>query len=128
MIETIHESGNVLAFIGDAVLTLQVREHLVSLGITKTKQLQETSIKYVSANAQAAFISELLKDGVLNEEEIAIYKRGRNAKSASSAKNADILNYRFATGFEALWGYLHLTNQTERLNELWDKFIEMVEL
>lgn len=123
-----NETGNVLAFIGDAVLTLQVREHLVSLGITKTKLLQEASIKYVSANAQAAFVGKLLKEEALTEEEMVMYKRGRNAKSASSAKNADIHIYRIATGFEALWGYLRMTGQQDRLEELWSKFKEMVEL
>lgn len=122
------ESGNVLAFIGDAVLTLQVRQHLVSLGITKTKLLQETSIKYVSANAQAHFMEYLISNNLLDENELSMYKRGRNAKSASSAKNADILVYRVATGFEALWGYLYLENKHERLSELWAMFKEMVVL
>ncbi len=121
-----NESGNVLAFIGDAVLSLQVREYLVSTGITKTKILQETSIKYVSANAQAAFMTVLLDKNLLNEEEMIMFKRGRNAKSASSAKNADIIVYRIATGFESLWGYLHLSKQYERLNELWEMFKETV--
>lgn len=122
------ESGNVLAFIGDAVLTLQVRQHLVSLGITKTKLLQETSVKYVSANAQAHFMEYLISNNLLDENELSMYKRGRNAKSASSAKNADILVYRVATGFEALWGYLYLENKHERLSELWAMFKEMVVL
>ena len=122
-----HQSGNVLAFIGDAVLSLQVREHLVFQGITKTKVLQETSVNYVSANAQAAFMEYLLNENLLSEEEMTMYKRGRNAKSASSAKNADILVYRVATGFESLWGYLHLSGNTDRLNELWKLFIERVE-
>lgn len=121
-----NESGNVLAFIGDAVLSLQVREYLVSTGITKTKILQETSIKYVSANAQAAFMTVLLDKNLLTEEEMIMFKRGRNAKSASSAKNADIIVYRIATGFESLWGYLHLSKQYERLNELWEMFKETV--
>lgn len=123
-----NESGNVLAFIGDAVLSLQVREYLVSTGITKTKLLQETSVKYVSANAQAAFMTVLLDKQLLTEEEMVMFKRGRNAKSASSAKNADIIVYRVATGFESLWGYLHLSKQNGRLNELWEMFKETVVL
>ena len=121
-----NHSGNVLAFIGDGVLTLQVREYLVSKGIKHTKKLQETSVNYVSAVAQASFISEILDKNILTEEALVMYKRGRNAKSQSSAKNADIVTYRVATGFEALWGYLYLTKQTDRLNELWDMFKEMV--
>lgn len=123
-----NQSGNVLAFVGDAVLTLQVREYLVELGYTKTKHLQETSTKFVSANAQAAFMTHLLDNNLLDEEELVMYKRGRNAKSASSAKNADILVYRVATGFESLWGYIYLSNNEERLNELWTMYKGMVNL
>lgn len=121
-------SGNVLAFVGDGVLTLQVREYLVTLGITNTKKLQETSIKFVSAISQANFIQHLLDENILTEEELAIFRRGRNAKSQSMAKNADVMSYRLATGFEALWGYLYLDKQEIRLQELWDMFKEMVEL
>lgn len=121
-------SGNVLAFVGDAVLSLQVREYLVSQGVTNTKRLQKLSVKFVSANAQAEFIQSLLDNEVLNETEIAIFKRGRNAKAYTSAKNTDVITYRVATGFEALWGYLYMDKQTERLEELWEKFLEMVDL
>ncbi|CAM4145248.1 ribonuclease III [Erysipelothrix inopinata] len=123
-----NHSGNVLAFIGDAVLSLQVREYLVSIGISKTKQLQETSVKYVSAKAQANYMMTLIESDSLTEEEMVMYKRGRNAKSASIAKNADVTTYRIATGFEALWGYLYLTQQNERLTFLWNEFKEMVDI
>lgn len=123
-----NHSGNVLAFVGDAVLSLQVREHLVSLGISKTKQLQETSTKYVSAGAQAKFVDYLLINDVLNQEETLIFKRGRNAKSASMAKNAEVKDYRMATGLEALWGYLYLNNEHERLASIWEMFKKEVVL
>ncbi|NLW15869.1 MAG: ribonuclease III [Erysipelothrix sp.] len=121
-------SGNVLAFIGDGVMTLQVREHLVSKGITNTKVLQETSVKFVSANAQRDFVQILIEQNILNEKEMQIYKRGRNAKSQSAAKNADIVTYRIATGLEALWGYLYLNKELERLEVLWDMYKEMVDI
>lgn len=121
-----NHSGNVLAFVGDAILTLQVREYLVTKGYTKTKELQETSIKFVSARAQATFIEVLLEQDILNETELLMYKRGRNAKSQSVAKNADVITYRVATGFESLWGYLYLNQEYERLNTLWEMFKEMV--
>ncbi len=121
-------SGNVLAFIGDGVLTLQVREYLVQKGITNTKQLQETSVAFVSAKAQANFIQKLISDDILTEEEEKMFKRGRNAKSQSMAKNADVMTYRLATGFEALWGYLYLNEEHERLDYLWSLFKEMVEI
>lgn len=124
-----HHSGNVLAFVGDAVLSLQVREYLVEeLGITKTKKLQEVSINFVSANAQAEFMEHLLEIEALNENELLAYRRGRNASSKSSAKNANIITYRVATGFESLWGYLYLSKQTKRLNELWEKYKKEVSI
>ncbi|AZK43813.1 ribonuclease III [Erysipelothrix piscisicarius] len=121
-------SGNVLAFVGDAVLSLQVRQYLVEQGITKTKQLQETSVKFVSAMAQADYMKTLLDGNALSEEEMGIYKRGRNTKSASMAKNADVMSYRIATGFEALWGYLYMEGHHERLDTLWKEYIETVEI
>ncbi|QIK68865.1 ribonuclease III [Erysipelothrix sp. HDW6C] len=123
-----NHSGNVLAFVGDAVLSLQVRSYLVSLGITKTKTLQEKSTQFVSAKAQANFMMKLLNEDRLTEEEMVMYKRGRNAKSTSIAKNADVTTYRIATGFEALWGYLYYAKETSRLESLWQEFIETVEL
>lgn len=121
-------SGNVLAFVGDAVLSLQVREYLVSKGITQTKKLQETSVKFVSAKAQANFVNYFLDQNILKEDEIQIFKRGRNAKSQTMAKNADMITYRLSTGFEALWGYLYLSDKTDRLEELWKIVKDRVDL
>ncbi|NLZ87721.1 MAG: ribonuclease III, partial [Gammaproteobacteria bacterium] len=103
-----NESGNVLAFIGDAYLSLQVRSYLLELGYNNLKKMQETSTLFVSASAQASFMNELLEQNQITEEEMIYYKRGRNAKSRSMAKNADMIDYRVATGFEALWGFLYL--------------------
>ena len=119
-------SGNVLAFVGDAVLSLQVREYLVNKGYTKTKELQEKSVLFVSANAQAKYMEYLLDQNILSDEECVVYKRGRNTKTTSVAKNADVITYRVATGFEALWGYLYLGEHKSRLNELWELFISVV--
>jgi ribonuclease-3 family protein len=74
--------------------------------------------KYVSAKAQAFLIEKMLSDDLLTEEETIYFKRGRNAHSKTTAKNTDVLTYRISTGFEALFGYLHLTQQTTRLIEL----------
>jgi ribonuclease-3 family protein len=114
-------NGSTLAFIGDAVLSLWVREYLVSLGYTKANDLQKKSIIYVSANAQAKFMLSLLEDKFLSEEETQIYLRGRNHKSSSKAKNADVVSYRIATGFEALIGYWHLNQNETRLRQVWDR-------
>jgi len=115
------QNGATLAFIGDAVLSLFVREHLVASGLTKTKELQETSILYVSAVAQAKFIQKLISENQLDEEEMKIYLRGRNHKSLSKAKNTDIITYRQATGFEALLGYWYLKQDTTRLEQIWNQ-------
>ncbi len=114
-------NGSTLAFIGDAVLSLWVRTHLVEQGYTKANDLQKKSIHFVSAMAQAKFMQELLEDNFLNEEENKYYLRGRNHKSTSKAKNADVVSYRQATGFEALLGYWYLTNNETRLKQVWDR-------
>lgn len=122
-----NESGNVLAFIGDAVLSLQVREYLVSKGVSQLSRLQQQSTRFVSASAQAEFMVSLIESDFLSETEVSVYKRGRNAKSKSVAKNADVITYRIATGFEALWGYLYLEGHHKRLDQLWSEFIKKVE-
>lgn len=114
-------NGSTLAFVGDAVLSLWVREHLVEMGYTRANDLQKHSVKYVSAINQALFIQKFLEEKILNEDEMKIYLRGRNHKSASKAKNADVISYRQATGFEALLGYWYLTHNETRLELVWDR-------
>ncbi len=106
----------VLAYIGDAVYELIIRTIIVNRGNCPVNQMHKKSSSLVKAPAQAEFITLLMEE--LTEEEQAIYKRGRNAKSATSAKNATIQDYRMATGFEALIGYLYLKGNKERLVEL----------
>ena len=120
-------NGSTLAFVGDAILSLYVRDYLVKLGITKTKELQNRSIQFVSANAQAQFILGLIKENYLSEAEVKMFMRGRNHKSDNKAKNADIVTYRQSTGFEALLGYLYLTENHTRLNEIWLKMIQTID-
>jgi len=114
-------NGSTLAFVGDAILSLYVRDYLVKLGITKTKELQERSVRFVSANAQAKFIQKLLADNFLSEHEVKLFLRGRNHKSDTKAKNADIVTYRQSTGFEALLGYLYLMDNHVRLLQIWEE-------
>lgn len=122
-------NGNTLAYIGDAVMSLQVRSYLIAeKNLQKPNVLQKESVKYVSAKAQANFLNQMLEDNILSDEEIKIVKRGRNAKSDSVAKNVDVLTYRIATGLEALWGYLYLSHQHERLDELWKYIIQIKEV
>ncbi|KAF1295142.1 Mini-ribonuclease 3 [Enterococcus sp. JM4C] len=119
-------NGLALAYVGDAIYEVYIRDFLVEQGLTKPNQLHRTATHYVSAKAQAMLIKALLEEDVLTDEEELFYKRGRNAKSHTSAKNADITTYRVATGFEALMGYLHLTKQEARVKELVDWCIKKV--
>ena len=121
-------SGSTLAYIGDAVWSLLVREYLVELGYGRAKDLQRLSVKFVSAKAQARFYEQLHAAGALNEEEEEIFRRGRNFKSGSVPKNTDVQIYRISTGFEALTGWWHLTGQAQRLREVWEQVRETVVL
>ena len=107
-----------LAFLGDAVYSLMVRDMLTKQANKPTGKLHKDSIKLVNAAFQAEMIRELLPH--LTEDETAVFKRGRNAHSAHSPKNQSEADYRYATGFEALYGYLYLCGQTDRLRELFD--------
>ena len=105
-----------LAYIGDGVYELVIRTVVVVKGNRPPKQLHRTSSELVKAQTQAQMI-EILKP-ILTEEEAAVYRRGRNANPSSMAKHASMNEYRKATGFEALMGYLYLSGQEERICEL----------
>lgn len=120
-------NGIALAFEGDAVYSMYIRRHLIFQGLTKPNQLHREATRYVSAKAQANLISLMLEEGILTEKEEDIYKRGRNANSHTKAKNTDIVTYRMSTGFEAVMGYLHMTEAIERLEELIDWCIRKIE-
>jgi len=112
----------VLAYLGDAVYELMIRARVVNQGSMQVNKLHKKSADLVKARTQA----ELLKllEPELTLEELAVYKRGRNAKSATMAKHATMADYRMATGFEALIGYLFLTEQFPRMAELVSKGLE----
>lgn len=120
-------SGLALAYMGDSAYEVFIRQYLIEKGITKPSVLHKRATKYVSAKAQASIMQYLLDNNKLSEEEVLIYKRGRNSKSYTSAKNADIITYRVATGFETLVGYLYLSEQINRLNHLFKLCIDFVE-
>ena len=107
-----------LAFLSDAVYSLLVR-NMLSLSANKpTGKLHKESIQYVNAAFQAQMIRELLP--VLTEDETSVFKRGRNAHSSHSPKNQSDADYRYATGLEALYGYLYLCGNTERIKEIFE--------
>ena len=120
-------NGIALAFEGDAIYSVYVRRHLIFKGLTKPNQLHRLATHYVSAKAQASLIQTMLDEKILTETEEAIYRRGRNANTNTKAKNTDIITYKMSTGFEAVMGYLHMTEQTERLEELINWCIQKVE-
>lgn len=110
-----------LAYIGDAIYELNIRKRLLPL--EKVKIIQKESLKFVSATSQRKHLEYLLDKNVLTEEEIDIFKRGRNAHGGKS-KSTDIITYRIATGLECIFGYLYLNNRNERINELIDLIME----
>jgi len=106
-----------LAYLGDAVYEVYVREYLVNNGITKVDLLQKESINYVSAKSQCKYLLEMIDNNFFTDEELDIIKRGRNHKSRNP-KHTDTSTYHNATGFETLIGYLHLSNNDERIREI----------
>jgi ribonuclease-3 family protein len=107
-----------LAYVGDAVYELWVRTYLLDQGLVRADDLHKAAVRCVQAKGQAKLMKILLPE--LEEEERAIFYRGRNAKS-SYPRGGDVLDYRHATGFEALIGYLHLSGRQERLATLLEK-------
>ena len=107
-----------LAYIGDCVFDMVIRTAVIYKSHKQVNDLHKKTIKFVKAETQAIMIQGLMDNEVLTEEERSVYKRGRNTKSHTSAKNASIAAYRKATGFEAVLGYLYVTKQMERILEL----------
>lgn len=111
-----------LAYIGDGIYELMTRERVVSRGNMPVAKLHTETVSIVCAAAQSDAVAVIL-DG-LTEEELAVYKRGRNANGSHVPKNADPAQYRRATGLEALFGYLHLNERHERVEELYERIYE----
>ncbi len=105
-----------LAYIGDAIYDLIIRTMVVERGNTAPSRLHQRTTKLVCAAAQSEMSKAL--QPILTEEELNVFRRGRNAKSITMAKHASMSDYRRATGFEALMGYLYLTDRTDRILEL----------
>ena len=107
-----------LAYLGDAVYELYIRNYLILNGIAKVENLQSEAIKYVSAKSQSKILQFLLDNNFLEVEEIDIVKRGRNYKRDNHPKHTDIITYKMSTGFESLIGYLYLDNKIKRIEEI----------
>ncbi|MBQ7283890.1 MAG: cysteine--tRNA ligase [Oscillospiraceae bacterium] len=122
MVDIREQSPLSLAFVGDAVYTLAIRERLVSEKRYQINKLNKMTVSYVSAHGQ--FMALELIDGILTEEEQNFVRRGKNATKASVAKHATAEEYRASTGFECLLGYLKLAGKEDRINQLVDYIME----
>lgn len=107
-----------LAYLGDSIYEVYIRETLIKKGIAKVEDLTKIATKYVSAKGQANILKQLIETNYLTEEELDIIKRGRNYKRSSHPKHTDIVTYKHSTGFEALIGYLYLSNNLDRLADI----------
>lgn len=105
-----------LAYLGDCVLELCVRQYLVREGFSSSATLNKKALEFVRATAQAEAMKRLLPH--LSEEEAAVFRRGRNVGHTNTPKSATVAEYRTATGMEALFGWLHLAGRQERIDEL----------
>lgn len=113
-----------LAYLGDAVYELYIRLDLLNRGNVKVNDLHRKAVKRVKAETQSKLFEEILP--ILNEKELGVLKRGRNAKSKHGAKNKDVVDYRRSTGVEALIGYLYLSNEKEKLEEILNKVEDVI--
>nr|WP_318540000.1 Mini-ribonuclease 3 [Terribacillus saccharophilus] len=116
-----------LAYMGDAVYEIYVRRHLLQKGEVKPNQSHHAAVTFVSAKSQAKVVRDWLEQDMLSEEEQAVFRRGRNAKSGTVPKNTDVQTYKYSTGFEALIGYHYLLEDTDRLETLIQATIKHVE-
>ena len=120
-------NGESLAYIGDAIYELKIREYLLEKGYTDVNKLHKYAVKFTSGESQAQIIDYLIQNELVTEEEISYYKRGRNSGHSKNRRSISVISYKKATGFEAMIGYLHLTNNKERLEEILKIIIEIVE-
>lgn len=116
-----------LAYVGDASYELYIRRHLVLGGLAKPQSLQRHATYYVSAKAQAGLITLMQEQQLLTDDELEIFRRGRNAHSHTHAKNTKVATYKLSTGFEAVIGYLELKNDQARVNKLCAWCVQQIE-
>ncbi|WP_078382575.1 Mini-ribonuclease 3 [Sutcliffiella halmapala] len=116
-----------LAYMGDAVYETYVRHHLLKQGKIRPNQLHRAATSYVSAKAQARLLHQLAGEAYFSELEEGVIRRGRNAKSGTVPKNTDVQTYRYSTAFEALIGHLYLTDETERMEQIFKACIQIID-
>ncbi len=123
--QTAYMNTTVLAYMGDAVYEVFVREHVIASGQIHADKLHHSAVRYVKAEAQANALKQMLEK--LSETELALVKRARNKKITSKPKNAEPVVYKWATAFEALVGYLHLSGQIQRRDEIMEETVFLIE-
>ncbi len=114
----------VLAYLGDTIYEDYIRKYFICRGINHVNELQKQALLYVSAKNQAKYLTKMMDNNYLTEEELLIVKRARNYKTNSHPKNCDIITYKYATGLEALIGYLELQGNKKRLDEIMNYILE----
>ena len=107
-----------LAYLGDSIYEVYVREYLLKHNIVKVNELQKSAVKYVSAKGQCKYLMSMIESNFLTDEELTIITRARNHKSHTSPKNTDIVTYKYSTGLEALIGYLYLSGKNSRISDI----------
>lgn len=123
--EIVTENAVALAWMGDAVMTSRIREHLLKKGYRRPDDLQKRSTRYLSARAQCRMLDKLKADGFFTEDELTIVKRGKAARIHTKAKNANVHEYLEATALEAVIGYLYLYDHKDRLTFLLDRLAQL---
>lgn len=111
-------NGLTLAYMGDAIYEVYIREYVISLGYSHVKDLHKLVTKFTSGNSQAELVHYMLSNNLLSEDELLIFKRGRNSHVHTVRKNMELKDYLDATGFEAVMGYLYLSKLNERIEEI----------
>ncbi len=114
-----------LAYLGDAVYELEIRKYFINMGIQKVNVLQKKALNYVSAKNQCKHINYLIDNSLLEQSELDVVKRGRNAKVISHPKNTDIVTYKWATSLECLFGFLYIKNDIKRIKKLIEIIMEV---
>ena len=113
-----------LAYLGDSIYEVYIREYLINKGIVYVEDLQKEAINYVSASNQAKFLKDMMDNSFLNEDELSIVYRARNHKSNHKPKYSSMITYKNATGIEALIGYLYLEGKLDRIKEIMNYILE----
>lgn len=124
--DAIQYNGLTLAYIGDAVYELRIRNYLLSQNLTKVNELHKKAICYTQGKSQSYAMHYFLDNNLLTDEEVSMFKRGRNSNVGKIRKNISRADYLEGTGFESLIGYLYLSNKMDRMNEIIDKTIEII--